>query len=79
MNSYHYSDQVRQPHGHYPGPRSGYENTFDVGNRRVSEPYGILTHKLREREDYLQDSGGYTMESAESDYYERDMQVSMCL
>ena len=72
---YHYSDQ---PRGHYPGPSSGYEKTF-VGNRRVSEPYGVIHQpgRLRaEREEYLQDSEGYPMDSAESDHYshyEREM------
>ena len=79
LDPYHYSDQPREPRGHYPGPSSGYEKTFAVGNRRSSEPYDVHKRELREREDYLQDSGGYTMDSAESDYqYERDMQVSAC-
>ena len=75
-SSYHYSDQPssRDPRSLYPGPSPGYEKTF-VGSRRISEPYSVHKHKLRERDDYLQDSGGYTMDSAESDYYEREMQV----
>ena len=76
-SSYRYSDQPsssRDPRSHYPGPSPGYEKTF-VGSRRMSEPYGVHNHELRERDDYLQDSGGYTMDSAESDYYEREMQV----
>lgn len=75
MSSYHYSSQPREPRGHYPGPSSGYEKTFTVGNRRVAEPYSVHKHERRDREDYLQDSGGYTMDSTESDYYEQDMQV----
>ena len=77
IGSYHYSDQPssRESRSHYPGPSTGYEKAFVGSSRRASEPYSVHKHGLRERDDYLQDSGGYTMDSAESDYYDREMQV----